>query len=70
MESNEEGTPSWEMQHPFASEVLTSPENRAIRIEICRACDSLTFMKTCKECGCLMPIKTWMTNVSCPLGKW
>tara|TARA_B110000977_G_C10963415_1_gene449449 strand:- start:479 stop:973 length:495 start_codon:yes stop_codon:yes gene_type:complete len=40
------------------------------RYDICKACDSLSVLKTCKECHCIMPIKTRLTNAVCPIGKW
>jgi hypothetical protein len=61
---------TWETEHPIASILAVSPDLRDVRIQICTACDSLTVLKTCKECGCFMPVKTWMNNVSCPKGEW
>lgn len=43
---------------------------QAQRYEICKTCDSLTLLKTCKECGCIMPLKTKLSNAVCPLDKW
>lgn len=46
-------------------------ETRQDRYNTCKGCDR--FFKpttTCKECGCFMAIKTWISEVSCPLGKW
>jgi hypothetical protein len=40
------------------------------RYEICKTCPSFTLLKTCKECGCIMPLKTKLANTSCPLAKW
>lgn len=52
------------------SSYLASQELQESRYEICKSCDSLTILKTCKECGCIMPLKVKLTNVTCPLGKW
>lgn len=41
------------------------------RISICKECPR--FIKTtsqCKECGCIMNLKTKLAAASCPLGKW
>jgi len=41
------------------------------RLSICETCPS--FIKTttqCKECGCIMRLKTKLPNASCPIGKW
>lgn len=40
------------------------------RYEICKTCPSFTSLKTCKECGCIMPLKTKLSDASCPLSKW
>jgi Family of unknown function (DUF6171) len=41
------------------------------RLEICRACPSFIKATTqCKECGCIMNLKTKLPNAECPLGKW
>lgn len=43
---------------------------QATRYNICKNCTSFTILKTCKECGCIMPLKTRLANAVCPLGKW
>ncbi len=41
------------------------------RFEICKVCPQLIKATSqCKECGCLMNLKTKLPNASCPLGKW
>ena len=60
----------WDIEHPFSAQFIVSPLERQMRIDQCNACDSLTILKTCKECGCIMPVKTWLKRVSCPLRKW
>jgi hypothetical protein len=41
------------------------------RIQICNACDRFKQKsKLCTECGCLMPLKTKMPSMGCPLHKW
>jgi hypothetical protein len=46
-------------------------EIRDERLEICNACPQLIKLTSqCKECGCLMNVKTKLPNASCPLGKW
>jgi hypothetical protein len=61
---------SWEASHPYIGMYVVSTDVRAQRIEICNDCDSLTLLKTCKQCGCVMPVKTWLVQASCPLEKW
>lgn len=41
------------------------------RLKICDGCDKyIQLTKQCRECGCIMPLKTRLVNASCPLGKW
>jgi hypothetical protein len=41
------------------------------RMAICRACPKFIDSTTqCKECGCIMKLKTKLPNASCPLGHW
>ena len=40
------------------------------RYDICKACDSLSVLKTCDECHCIMPIKTRLADAVCPIDKW
>jgi hypothetical protein len=40
------------------------------RYEICKKFDSFTALKTCSECGCIMPLKIKIAGSRCPLEKW
>lgn len=41
------------------------------RLSICVECDKYNAVTTqCKECGCIMLIKTILASSSCPLNKW
>ena len=41
------------------------------RMSICRKCEKLNpLLVQCKECGCLLVLKTKMKNQDCPLNKW
>jgi hypothetical protein len=53
-----------------ASLFLANNEVQISRYDICKACPSFTVLKTCKECGCIMPLKVKIANANCPLGKW
>jgi hypothetical protein len=44
--------------------------DRNQRMDICNSCDRLSILKFCKECHCLMPVKTYLSFAKCPLGKW
>jgi hypothetical protein len=49
---------------------LADTETQTIRYDICNSCPSFTVLKTCKECGCIMPLKIKLASSSCPLEKW
>jgi hypothetical protein len=40
------------------------------RYEICKECNDLSVLLTCKHCNCFMPIKTKLKWEKCPIGKW
>lgn len=40
------------------------------RMNLCMACPALDNGSICKQCGCFMPVKAGLADVSCPLGKW
>lgn len=41
------------------------------RMEICEQCVRFfSPTKQCKECGCIMPIKTKLEGAVCPLNNW
>lgn len=41
------------------------------RMDLCLQCEKLiNLTKQCKECGCIMPMKTKLKDASCPIGKW
>jgi hypothetical protein len=53
------------------SKNYTTRDVRDSRYEICKGCDEFAKpIKMCKECGCNMPLKTWLSQAECPLGKW
>lgn len=59
----------WDMLDPNAPR---APEHvQKDRMSICSACPQLfQFTKQCKECFCIMPLKTQLLEAECPLGKW
>jgi len=62
------------MVTPFdllSNENYTTEDIRNNRYDICLECDILFKpTKTCKECGCFMALKTWLSDAKCPIGKW
>ena len=49
----------------------TTKDIRKKRLDICNGCDRLFKpTRSCRECGCFMSLKTWLTDAECPLGKW
>ena len=52
------------------NQFFTDQDTSNGRYEICQTCPSFTILKTCKECGCIMPLKVRLKSSECPLGKW
>lgn len=41
------------------------------RMSICQSCPELIKLTTqCKQCGCIMNLKTKLEAAKCPIGKW
>lgn len=49
---------------------LADSQTQEARYDLCKDCTSFTALKTCKECGCIMPLKIKLHGAICPLGKW
>jgi hypothetical protein len=49
---------------------LADGQTQEARYDICKGCTAFTALKTCKECGCIMPLKIKLHGAICPLGKW
>jgi hypothetical protein len=67
--NNEDSAKIWDLVNPKIKNVDLFVQEK--RMDICRQCDR--FIKTttqCKECGCIMKLKTKLPHASCPLGKW
>lgn len=49
----------------------TDKEIRNERYDVCKGCEFFfNPMKMCRQCGCTMPLKTWLKAASCPAHKW
>jgi hypothetical protein len=49
---------------------FSSKELQEQRYEVCKSCNSFTTLKTCQECGCIIPLKIKLKNSVCPVNKW
>jgi len=59
----------WDLLNPNTEYV--SKEEQHKRYSTCQSCDRFISLTTqCKECGCIMKLKTTISHASCPLGKW
>jgi Family of unknown function (DUF6171) len=59
----------WDYFNP--NTVLVNEKMKNDRMNICNSCDRFIKSTTqCKECGCIMKMKTSIPHASCPLGKW
>jgi hypothetical protein len=55
----------------LSSKNYTTKKIRNERFDICKECPKLFKpTKTCKECGCFMAMKTWLSDATCPINKW
>ena len=51
--------------------LINKETNSQDRLAICKTCPELiTPINVCKQCGCLMNIKTRIFSSACPLNKW
>jgi hypothetical protein len=62
-------TRPWDLLNPNTE---YAPEIEADRrYDICKSCPELIDLtKQCKQCGCIMSLKTKLQHATCPLGKW
>jgi hypothetical protein len=62
-------TRPWDLLNPnteYAEEIEASS-----RYDICQKCpEFIDLTKQCKQCGCIMSLKTKLQHATCPLGKW
>lgn len=49
---------------------IVEDDKRKHRMDECRVCPSLINDTLCDKCSCFMPVKTWLKDATCPLGKW
>ncbi len=62
-------TRPWDLLNPKTE--YASEDVQIARFQICDACPELIKMTTqCKQCGCIMKLKTKLEKATCPLGKW
>lgn len=51
--------------------VLCDEQEHQARINTCLQCEHYSKdMKVCKECWCIVPIKTKVKGFHCPINKW
>lgn len=68
MENKKPARP-WDLFNQNIGRVESSVAEK--RFEICQECPRfLSKTGQCKECGCIMKLKTKLPNAECPLGKW
>jgi hypothetical protein len=62
-------TRPWDVINPSVEKAETAVSES--RMSVCTDCDRfISLTKQCKECGCVMPLKTKLKNATCPLNKW
>jgi len=62
-------TRPWDLLNPNTE---YAEESEAVRrYDICKACPELIDLtKQCKQCGCMMALKTKLRHATCPINKW
>jgi hypothetical protein len=51
--------------------IATSRKEQIERLNICNLCENFKKeYKICDMCGCFMPLKSKIKQLSCPKGKW
>ena len=51
--------------------MFTSIEESQKRLELCKSCENyISSITMCSICHCIMPLKTKIADLSCPIGKW
>lgn len=59
------------VRHVAAGLPKAGSDEKARRMELCRACPEFDAVKTkCRKCGCWLNLKIPMAGEHCPLGKW
>jgi len=62
-------TRPWDVVNPNTE--WATEEKTKERFDICQECPELIKLTTqCKQCGCIMKIKTKLEKATCPIGKW
>jgi hypothetical protein len=69
-DANADGIANADGMNEGVGRFIATVELQEQRYEICKTCDSFTALKTCRECGCIMPLKIKINSASCPLEKW
>jgi len=59
----------WDVFDPKSEWVNDEVKNS--RYSICQKCPEFISLTTqCKQCGCVMKLKTGLEKATCPIGKW
>jgi hypothetical protein len=53
----------------YQQEEIASEELKSARLAVCNTCDSKQ-NDGCRECSCLLAVRTAYKESFCPLGKW
>jgi hypothetical protein len=62
-------TRPWDVVNPNTE--FADDEKQSTRMTICRNCpEYVKLTSQCKQCGCVMKLKTKLLYASCPLGHW
>ena len=52
------------------SSMFTTVQIAQERYDMCKDCSEFSAVKTCRLCGCIMPVKVKLRYAECPAGHW
>jgi|DEB0MinimDraft_6_1074348.scaffolds.fasta_scaffold00207_3 hypothetical protein len=53
------------------ADILCNEEEHKARVETCLKCEHYSKeMQMCKQCWCIVPLKTKVKGFHCPVNKW
>jgi len=59
------------VEHLSSELPILNDEQRKERVDICQGCEFYHPLTThCKQCGCMMAMKTRLPLAKCPINKW
>lgn len=62
-------TRPWDVLNPNTE--FADDAEQSMRYSMCQDCpEFIKLTSQCKQCGCIMKVKTKLKYATCPIGKW